>query len=322
MFKGGTSCNLFFYRPLPRYHFYLLILYIGILNGALPINIDSAAGSPKVVNESFASPNSSSSNDDVLMRGFGKIVRLLVFYKYPACTYLFPFLTTLLSQMPQQRASEGFYGQSVNMKFITRELEKYPKSLAHTLMQGHFYLMNRSFQDALGTKYYLFIRKILLYILFLLLLGLYLQAYKLDPTNALTCLLLAVTFQSRSMQRVTLHRQYQFLQAGAFLQKYQALKGCRPAPGDQVTASRQDMQEVYYNMGRFFHHYCLLKYALHFYEKALNYCDSSSTPNNEQLEDTVKTDLRLEIAHNLHLLYLQSGNLLMAHAIFLKYSFL
>ena len=133
LFKGGTACNLFFYRPLPRYHFYLLILYIGLLKST-PSNNASAG----------------SSQDLTLMRGFGKIVRLLLFCKFPSWPKLFPFFTALLTYVPQFKALDGFYAQGVNMKFITRELEKYPTSVPHTLMQGHFYLMNRSFQDALG----------------------------------------------------------------------------------------------------------------------------------------------------------------------------
>lgn len=136
------------------------------------------------------------------------------------------------------------------------------------------------------------------------------------------------------MQRVTIHRQYQLLQASAFLQKYHDLRIPQNLssenPQDLRTQDSRYLQEVYYNMGRFFHHYCMLKYAQHFYEKALDIVEKISYVEKidkegeieEASKDDVGLDLRLEIAHNLSLLYLQSGNLPLAHHIFQKYSYL
>lgn len=260
LFKGGTSCNLFFHRPLPRYHFYLLILFIGCLN------------------------TRDTSGDDVFIRGLGKIFRLLLFYKSNEWPNTICFLSAILAS-GGHRTLEGIYAQGVNMKFIIRELEKYPVSVPHLILHGHCYLANRSFQDALGT---------------------YLKAFQIDPCNPLLCLLLAVTYQARSMQRVTINRQYQLLQGLYFILKYKDL--------------REHVQpvEAFYNLGRFFHHYGLLRYAVRYYQQALH----SLGPGSEHFANGCienQASLSFDLAFNLVQLYIRSGNLPLAHSVYRKY---
>jgi len=86
-----------------------------------------------------------------------------------------------------------------------------------------------------------------------------------------------------------------FSPALAFFKKYMQLRG------------KEGQQETYYNMARAFHQIGLLSSAIHFYKLVLE----------EEPEELVKQhanllDLKKEAAFNLHLIYLQSENYLLA----------
>ena len=84
-------------------------------------------------------------------------------------------------------------------------------------------------------------------------------------------------------------------QACAFLNTYKELRG--------------ECQEVYYNLGRTMHQLNLLPAALFYYKKALNL--GPSVPDEPGVGDEKSNnmmDLRAEIAYNVSLIYISSGN--------------
>lgn len=86
-----------------------------------------------------------------------------------------------------------------------------------------------------------------------------------------------------------------FVLAIAFFKKYSQLRG------------KDGKQETYYNMGRAFHQIGLLPAAMHFYKLVLN-----NDPGDVINKNSDHLDLKKEAAFNLHLIYLQSENYLLA----------
>lgn len=86
-----------------------------------------------------------------------------------------------------------------------------------------------------------------------------------------------------------------FISAIAFLKKYSQLR------------NEDGEQEACYNMGRAFHQIGLLPAAVHFYKLVLDKDPADLIQKNSYL-----LDLRKEAAFNLHLIYLQSENYLLA----------
>lgn len=81
----------------------------------------------------------------------------------------------------------------------------------------------------------------------------------------------------------------------AFFKKYMQLRG------------EDGQQETYYNMARAFHQIGLLPSAIHFYKLVLE-----EDPGELVTQHTNLLDLKKEAAFNLHLIYLQSENYLLA----------
>lgn len=81
----------------------------------------------------------------------------------------------------------------------------------------------------------------------------------------------------------------------AFFKKYTQLRG------------KEGQQETYYNMARAFHQIGLLPSAIHFYKLVLK-----EDPGDLVKQHANLLDLRKEAAFNLHLIYLQSENHLLA----------
>lgn len=81
----------------------------------------------------------------------------------------------------------------------------------------------------------------------------------------------------------------------AFLKKYSQLR------------NEDGEQETFYNMGRAFHQIGLLPAAVQFYKLVLD-----KDPGDLIKKNSYLLDLRKEAAFNLHLIYLQSENYLLA----------
>lgn len=81
----------------------------------------------------------------------------------------------------------------------------------------------------------------------------------------------------------------------AFFKKYMQLRG------------KEGRQESYYNMARAFHQIGLLPSAIHFYNLVLE-----EDPGDLVKQNANYLDLKKEAAFNLHLIYLQSENHLLA----------
>ncbi|XP_076284248.1 general transcription factor 3C polypeptide 3 isoform X1 [Lasioglossum baleicum] len=122
----------------------------------------------------------------------------------------------------------------------------------------------------------------------------YISLFKVAP-SALLALLIGITLFQMACQKSSAKKNQLVIQGVAFLRKYCQLRG------------EDGKQETYYNMGRAFHQIGLLPAAVHFYKSVLN----------EQPGDLVQKhphllDLKQEAAFNLHLIYLQSENYLLA----------
>ncbi|EFN89464.1 General transcription factor 3C polypeptide 3 [Harpegnathos saltator] len=122
----------------------------------------------------------------------------------------------------------------------------------------------------------------------------YISLFKVAP-SALLALLIGVTQLQMACQKVPAKKNQLLIQALAFFKKYMQLRG------------DEGQQESYYNMARAFHQIGLLPTAIHFYKLVLEEDPGDLVKQNANL-----LDLRKEAAFNLHLIYLQSENYLLA----------
>ena len=122
----------------------------------------------------------------------------------------------------------------------------------------------------------------------------YISLFKVAPSSLLA-LLISVTLLQMGCQKLSAKKNQLVIQALAFLKKYCELRG------------EDGKQESYYNMGRAFHQIGLLPAAVHFYKLVLDEDPGDLVKKNSSL-----LDLKQEAAFNLHLVYLQSENYLLA----------
>ncbi|XP_076755883.1 general transcription factor 3C polypeptide 3 isoform X1 [Xylocopa sonorina] len=122
----------------------------------------------------------------------------------------------------------------------------------------------------------------------------YISLFKVVP-SALLALLISVTLMQMACQKLSVKKNQLIIQAIAFLKKYSQLRG------------EDGEQEAYYNMGRAFHQIGLLPAAVHFYKLVLE-----KDPGDLIRKNSYLLDLKKEAAFNLHLIYLQSENYLLA----------
>jgi len=117
----------------------------------------------------------------------------------------------------------------------------------------------------------------------------YFALLKHKPDNPMIHLMVATTFLHLIAQRSTSNRAQLTAQAIAFITKYAELRG--------------ESQEVYYNLGRFYHVVGLYKQAVGFYRRVLviQPVDDRSQP------DYNVSDLRREAAFNISQIYKSSG---------------
>lgn len=118
-----------------------------------------------------------------------------------------------------------------------------------------------------------------------------------EKQTPMVALLLSVAVLHMSCQKWASIRHSLVSQALAFLHKYKSLRG------------EQMNQEIYYNFGRTFHQLDMLPQAVHYYKKALE-CERA-------IDDLF--DLKAEIAYNLHVIYVNSGQPQVANMYLQKY---
>ncbi|XP_071569264.1 general transcription factor 3C polypeptide 3-like isoform X1 [Temnothorax nylanderi] len=122
----------------------------------------------------------------------------------------------------------------------------------------------------------------------------YMSLFKVAP-SALLALLIGVTQLQMACQKMSAKKNQLVIQALAFFKKYMQLRG------------KEGQQETYYNMARAFHQIGLIPSAIHFYKLVLK-----EDPGDLVKQHANLLDLRKEAAFNLHLVYLQSENHLLA----------
>ncbi|OAD59331.1 General transcription factor 3C polypeptide 3 [Eufriesea mexicana] len=129
----------------------------------------------------------------------------------------------------------------------------------------------------------------------------YISLFKVVP-SALLALLIGVTLLQMACQKLSAKKNQLVIQAIAFLKKYSQLR------------NEDGEQEACYNMGRAFHQIGLLPAAVYFYKLVLD-----KDPGNLVKKNSHLLDLKKEAAFNLHLIYLQSENYLLARMFLEKY---
>ncbi|XP_055062106.2 general transcription factor 3C polypeptide 3 [Misgurnus anguillicaudatus] len=164
-------------------------------------------------------------------------------------------------------------------RFCLRLMLKHPDNHALYLLNGHTSLVSGTFKHALGQ---------------------YMQAFRNQPTNPLYSLCIGLIFFHMACQKFVMKRHALIVQGFSFLWRYVEFRG--------------HCQESLYNLGRALHQLGLTHLALHYYEKAL----TLPSLHLEGIEDD-QVDLRREIAYNLSLIYLSSGNKEMARQVIYTY---
>lgn len=117
----------------------------------------------------------------------------------------------------------------------------------------------------------------------------------------LVAMLLAILYVQIANQKFTNKKQNLLVQAMNYIEKY------------QQTREPEAIAEIYYNTGRLYHQIGILSVAKSYYEKALKATNPFIEEHKEML------DLKMEIAYNLHVIYKQSGNKLMARKMLYDY---
>ncbi|XP_014340256.1 general transcription factor 3C polypeptide 3 isoform X2 [Latimeria chalumnae] len=121
-------------------------------------------------------------------------------------------------------------------RFCLRLMLKHPENHALCILNGHNALVSGSFKHALGQ---------------------YVQAFRVNPNEPLHSLCIGLTFFHMASQKYVLKRHALLVQGFSFLNRYLELRG--------------PCQETFYNIGRGFHQLGLGHFAIHYYQKALEF---------------------------------------------------
>ncbi|KAK2462196.1 hypothetical protein APHAL10511_005784 [Amanita phalloides] len=127
-----------------------------------------------------------------------------------------------------------------------------------------------------------------------------LHAYDYCPNDPMICLCLAIASIGRAMQRQSDNRHHLVAQAMAFLSKYRELR----------TEEGNGIGEVEFNFGRAFHQLGLFSYAVKHYEKVLELAEEV---------DSAEYTLAREAAYNLSLIFVQTGAVPLADALYRRW---
>ncbi|KAK9467184.1 hypothetical protein V1512DRAFT_262142 [Lipomyces arxii] len=141
----------------------------------------------------------------------------------------------------------------------------------------------------------------------------YMRAFEIAPTDPMILFSIALAHLHRAMQRQTNNRHLQVVQGLSYLVDY-----CRARSKlyKDLPTCWVEEQETNYNMGRAFHMLGLPSLAVQYYERGLAVVVPDDARSAE-LENMY--GLRREIAYNLQLMYMMSGNAKLARMIVDKY---
>eukprot|EP00756_Hemistasia_phaeocysticola_P001370 Hpha_TRINITY_DN10971_c1_g1::TRINITY_DN10971_c1_g1_i1::g.26997::m.26997/K15201/GTP3C3, TFC4; general transcription factor 3C polypeptide 3 (transcription factor C subunit 4) len=137
-----------------------------------------------------------------------------------------------------------------------------------------------------------------------------LQAFRLNPNDAMVALMISLQYLKLVMSRNNPNRHYVALQAFAFADTYGRLRrGLEEgqSPPDQPVES-----EVWYNSGRVYHQLGLNREAADYYRRCLTLrereLERRSVAGEQPSLDDELASMHREAAYNLHLILLKSGN--------------
>jgi general transcription factor 3C polypeptide 3 (transcription factor C subunit 4) len=119
--------------------------------------------------------------------------------------------------------------------------------------------------------------------------------------SPLVAMLLAILYAQIANQKFSTRKQNLLVQAMNYMEKY------------RQTREPEAEAEILYNTGRLYHQIGIVSVAKKYYEKALVVTNPFIEEHKEIL------DLKKEIAYNLHVIYKQSGNKLMARKMLYDY---
>lgn len=176
--------------------------------------------------------------------------------------------------------------QDVNFhRIILRAAAKNPECTALTILSGNNSLVSGTYQHALSE---------------------YLMVLDEYPSDPLVNLLTGLTCVHLACKKDIARRHDICLQGFAFLNQYEKLRG--------------ECQETYYNLGRAMQQTNLLFAAMHYYRKVLECDPIVAWAEDTGSEGSPKTyDLRPMAAHNMAVMYQNSGNWLAARDMYERY---
>nr|CCA14018.1 transcription factor putative [Albugo laibachii Nc14] len=140
-------------------------------------------------------------------------------------------------------------------------------------------------------------------------------AYQQDKEDPLVLFCLGMAFLTASMQRTINDRQHAVAKAFAFLQQYQTIRTAESDKDGNIPSAIDTIYrrlECWYNFGRAHQQLGLYHLAIAMYERVLRACE-------EAKEIPAEYDLARETAHNLSLIYKQSGANDLARYLMRKY---
>lgn len=177
-------------------------------------------------------------------------------------------------------------GDCRHQRYVLRLLIKSPDEFPLVMFSGHNALVSGSYRFAVGE---------------------YVRAFRQAPEDPLISLCLGLQYIHLACQRFPRNRHFCVVQGIIFLFQYLGLRG--------------ECQEAFYNIARAFHQLGLLQFAVHYYNKALEFPlhEASKSDGSNCGKFSEKHDLHRETAFNLSLIYRASGNEIMARELLMTH---
>uniref|UniRef100_A0A915DBY4 Uncharacterized protein n=1 Tax=Ditylenchus dipsaci TaxID=166011 RepID=A0A915DBY4_9BILA len=171
-------------------------------------------------------------------------------------------------------------------RFVMRALAKTPENYPLHIISGNNSLVTGSYRHALGE---------------------YFRVWLNNRDDPLVCLLIALTFTHMTCKKDISSRHMIAMRGIAFMKQYQRIRGC--------------CQEVNYNIGRMLQQLGVLSGAIYFYDRVLHHSEVPMVYKEDEqtgksyLEAAERYDLKRLAAHNLALIYVLSGNRMLARKV-------
>ena len=189
---------------------------------------------------------------------------------------------------------QSYPGKSV--KLLERLLAKHPDALPLQMMLAHGCLVHQNYESALTY---------------------YLRLHNSLPSYSLLPLLIGVTKLQLALKKTNRQRHNDLMIAFAFLSKYQQLR-----KQANTSQPQQAEQEACYNVARAYQYVGLFYMARPLYERvlAISTAPTIATPPSEgSKRPTRVSSLHMEAAHNLAIVYSQTGSPELARRLYAQY---